>query len=181
MTTRQHSHTFGFGIVFIDQSGITTPFTTPQFPFIHVQQKTQDNLRPAFALSQGPSVRPPIPLTPDAGLGQSVYTADRQAGSGYVQQWNLAVQHAITNSAESHTSDRHSRGHTRLQPQPAHGRPACPGRVVAPDCAHSWIQIPSSSIGGRTVTQAQLLISLPQCRKISPQQRSDKLQRLRQI
>ena len=31
----------GFGIVFIDQSGITTPFTTPQFPFIqNVQQRT---------------------------------------------------------------------------------------------------------------------------------------------
>ena len=36
----------GFGIVFIDQSGITTPFTTPQFPFIqNVQQKTQDGVR----------------------------------------------------------------------------------------------------------------------------------------
>ena len=88
----------GFGIVFIDQSGITTPFTTPQFPFIqNVQQRTQDNLRPAFVLSQGPSVAP-IPLTPDAGLGQSVYTADRQAGSGYVQQWNLAIQRAITSN-----------------------------------------------------------------------------------
>ena len=45
----------GFGIVFIDQSGITTPFTTPQFPFIqNVQQRTQDNLRPHSSLSQGP-------------------------------------------------------------------------------------------------------------------------------
>ena len=39
-----------------------------------------------------------LPLTPDAGLGQSVYTANRSAGSGYVQQWNLAVQRAITNN-----------------------------------------------------------------------------------
>jgi hypothetical protein len=31
----------GYGIVFIDQSGITTPFTTPQFPFI--QSVTQKN------------------------------------------------------------------------------------------------------------------------------------------
>jgi hypothetical protein len=60
-----------------------------------VQQKTQDNLRPAFVLSHGPSVSP-IPLTPDAGLGQSVYTVKRSVGSGYVEQWNLAVQHAIT-------------------------------------------------------------------------------------
>jgi hypothetical protein len=88
----------GFGIVFIDQSGITTPFTVPQFPFIQsVTQKTQDSVNAAFALSHGPSVAP-IPLTPDAGLGQSVYTADRTAGSGYVQQWNLAVQRAVTNN-----------------------------------------------------------------------------------
>ena len=157
----------GFGIVFIDQSGITTPFTTPQFPFIqNVQQKTQDNLRPAFVLSQGPSVAP-IPLTPDAGLGQSVYTADRRAGSGYSQQWNLAVQHAITNnlSAEiayvgSHivhvgipdsnlnqlTADQLAQGASLLQtlPNPYYG------------------QIPaSSSIGGKTITQAQLLKPYP--------------------
>jgi hypothetical protein len=86
----------GFGIVFIDQSGITTPFTTPQFPFIqNVQQRTQESVNAAFRLSAGPTVSP-IPLTPDAGLGQSVYTADRKAGSGYVEQWNLAVQRAIT-------------------------------------------------------------------------------------
>lgn len=88
----------GFGIVFIDQSGITTPFTTPQFPFIQaVQQKTTDSYTAPFTLSSGPAVTP-IALTPDAGLGQSVYTVNRKAGSGYVEQWNLAVQHAITNN-----------------------------------------------------------------------------------
>ncbi|QEE27799.1 carboxypeptidase regulatory-like domain-containing protein [Terriglobus albidus] len=86
----------GFGIVFIDQSGITTPFTTPQYPFIqNVQQRTQDGYVAPFKLSSGPAVSS-IPLTPDAGLGQSVYTANRNAGSGYVEQWNLAVQRAIT-------------------------------------------------------------------------------------
>ncbi|HEY9137649.1 MAG TPA: carboxypeptidase regulatory-like domain-containing protein, partial [Terriglobus sp.] len=88
----------GFGIVFIDQSGITTPFTTPQYPFIqNVQQKTTDSYTAPFVLSGGPTVSP-IALTPDAGLGQSVYTANRKAGSGYVQQWNLAVQRAINNN-----------------------------------------------------------------------------------
>lgn len=157
----------GFGIVFIDQSGITTPFTTPQFPFIqNVQQKTQDNLSPAFVISHGPSVAP-IPLTPDAGLGQSVYTADRSAGSGYSQQWNLAIQRCITNnlSAEiayvgSHivhvgipdsnlnqlTADQLAQGASLLQtvPNPYYG------------------QIPSSSsIGGKTITRAQLLKPYP--------------------
>lgn len=88
----------GFGIVFIDQSGITTPFTTPQFPFIQsVTQKTQDSVNPAFALAKGPSVAPIAP-TPNAGLGQSVYTANRTAGSGYVEQWNVAIQRAITSN-----------------------------------------------------------------------------------
>jgi len=88
----------GFGIVFIDQSGITTPFTTPQYPFIqNVQQKTQDGYAAAFQLANGPTVTQ-IPLTPDAGLGQSVYTVKRTEGSGYVEQWNLAVQRSITNS-----------------------------------------------------------------------------------
>lgn len=88
----------GFGIVFIDQSGITTPFTTPQYPFIqNVQQPTLDNLTAAFALRNGPSVAP-VSYTPDAGLGQSVYTTNRSAGSGYVEQWNLAVQRSLTNN-----------------------------------------------------------------------------------
>lgn len=86
----------GFGIVFIDQSGITTPFTTPEFPFVQSpQQKTVDGYTPTFLLHNGPTVQANA-LTPDAGLGQSVYTATRSAGSGYVEQWNLAVQRALT-------------------------------------------------------------------------------------
>ena len=157
----------GFGIVFIDQSGITTPFTTPQFPFIqNVQQKTQDNLRPAFVLSQGPSVAP-IPLTPDAGLGQSVYTADRHAGSGYSQQWNLAVQHAITNnlSAEVAYAGSHvvhvgipdSNLNQLSADQLAQGAPLL---QTVPNPYYG--QIPSSSsLGGKTITLAQLLKPYP--------------------
>ncbi len=86
----------GFGIVFIDQSGITTPFTVPQFPFIqNVQQATSDSITSPFALQNGPTVSP-IALTPSAGLGQSVYTSNRTAGSGYAEQWNLAFQRSIT-------------------------------------------------------------------------------------
>jgi len=86
----------GFGIVFIDQSGITTPFTAPQFPFIqNVRQATGDSINSPFTLSSGPTVQP-IALSPDADLGQSVYTANRALGSGYVQQWNLAVQRELT-------------------------------------------------------------------------------------
>jgi Carboxypeptidase regulatory-like domain len=86
----------GYGLVWIEQTGITTPFTIPQFPFLQTtSQRTLDNINPAFFLSTGPSVAP-IPLTPDAGLGQGVFTVNRDLGSGYAQQWNLAVQRELT-------------------------------------------------------------------------------------
>ena len=85
----------GYALVWIEQAGITTPFTQPQFPFLqNVTQRSLDAVRPAFVLSQGPTVAP-ISLTPDAGLGQSVYGVTRELGSGYVQQWNAALQREL--------------------------------------------------------------------------------------
>ncbi len=163
----------GFGIVFIDQSGITTPFTTPQFPFIqNVQQKTQDNLRAAFALSNGPSVSP-IPLTPDAGLGQSVYTVKRSAGSGYVEQWNLALQRAITTNLSVefayvgshivHVGIPDSNLNQLTAAELADG-PALLKTVPNP----FYGQIPSSSsLGGKNITRAQLLKPYPRFQNIA--------------
>ncbi len=157
----------GFGIVFIDQSGITTPFTTPQFPFIqNVQQKTQDSVNAAFALSGGPSVAP-IPFTPDAGLGQSVYTVKKTAGSGYVQQWNVAVQREITRNLSAeiayvgshivHVGVPDSNLNQLTASQLAQG-PSLLTQVANPYNG----QLPaSSSIGGKTVSQAQLLKPYP--------------------
>ncbi len=86
----------GYGVIWIEMAGITTPFTIPQFPFIQaVSQRTLDNINPAFALSIGPSVAP-IPPTPDAGLGQGVFSVDANLSSGYAQQWNFAVQRELT-------------------------------------------------------------------------------------
>ena len=84
-----------YGMVWIEQAGITTPFTTPVFPFLQtVSQRTLDNIAPAFTLSSGPRVEP-IPLTPTAGLGQGVFAVDRDLGSGYVQQWNTSLQREL--------------------------------------------------------------------------------------
>ncbi len=157
----------GFGIVFIDQSGITTPFTTPQFPFIqNVQQKTQDSVNAAFALSAGPSVAP-IPLTPDAGLGQSVYTANRAAGSGYVQQWNLALQRELTRNLSVevayvgshivHVGIPDSNLNQLTAGQLAEGTPLL---AKVPNPYYGELPI-SSSIGGKTTTAAQLLKPYP--------------------
>ncbi|WP_263367291.1 TonB-dependent receptor [Edaphobacter bradus] len=167
----------GFGIVFIDQSGITTPFTTPQYPFIqNVQQKTTDGFVPAFQLSKGPTVTP-IPLTPDAGLGQSVYTANRKAGSGYVQQWNLAVQRSITNNLSveiayvgSHIvhvgiPDANLNQLTAAQLATGLTNPtALTAQVTNP---YYGLIPPSSSIGGPKVAAAQLLKPYPRFQNVA--------------
>lgn len=157
----------GFGIVFIDQSGITTPFTTPQFPFIqNVQQKTQDNVNAAFSLSSGPSVAPIAP-TQNAGLGQSVYTVNRRAGSGYAQQWNLAVQHAITNNLSIEIAYVGSHiVHVGIPDSNLNQLTAAQlaqGTSLLTQVANPYYgQLPSSSsIGGKTVSQAQLLKPYP--------------------
>src|SRR5207253_7896827 len=56
-------------------------------------------IAPAFVLAAGPNVEP-VPLTPNAGIGQGVFSVDRDLGSGYVQQWNASVQRELT----AHTS-----------------------------------------------------------------------------
>jgi hypothetical protein len=157
----------GFGIVFIDQSGITTPFTTPQFPFIqNVQQKTQDSVNAAFALSHGPSVAP-IPFTADAGLGQSVYTVKKTAGSGYVQQWNVAVQREITTNLSAEVAYVGSHiVHVGIPDSNLNQLTAsqlAQGSSLLTQVANPYFgQLPhSSSIGGKTVSQAQLLKPYP--------------------
>ena len=86
----------GYGMVWIEMAGITTPFTTPTFPFLQtVTQRTLDNLTPAFVLQRGPSVAPIAP-TPGAGLGQGVFSVNAGLGSGYVQQWNVSVQRELS-------------------------------------------------------------------------------------
>ncbi len=85
----------GYGMIWFEQSGITTPFTLPQFPFVQtVGQQTQDNVNAAFILRDGPSVQV-VPPGPNAGLGQGVFGSQRDNGSGYSQQWNFTVQRTI--------------------------------------------------------------------------------------
>lgn len=82
----------GYGMVFFEQTGITTPFTLPQFPFIQtLGQQSPDSINPAFVLASGPAVQPAAP-NPNSGLGQGVFGAQRDNGSGYSQQWNFTIQ-----------------------------------------------------------------------------------------
>jgi hypothetical protein len=82
----------GYGMTWIEQAGITTPFTTPLFPFTQtVSQRSTDNIKSTFTLSQGPTVKPSDP-NPNSGLGQGVFGVQRDQNSGYAQQWNLSLQ-----------------------------------------------------------------------------------------
>ncbi|MEQ1575897.1 MAG: carboxypeptidase regulatory-like domain-containing protein, partial [Vicinamibacterales bacterium] len=163
----------GYAMVWIEMAGITTPFTTPVFPFLQtVSQRTLDNIAPAFTLANGPRVEP-IPRTPSAGLGQGVFAVDRDLGSGYVQQWNtslqrelssnVAVEVAYVGSKITHvgipdsnlnqlTVDQLAQGSSLLQrvPNPYFGT------------------IPrSSSLGDPTIPLAQLLKPYPQYTSVS--------------
>ena len=157
----------GYSMTWIEQAGITTPFTTPLFPFIQtVGQRSLDNIFPAFVLSAGPTVQVTQP-NPDSGLGQGVFGTDRPNGSGYAQQWNLSLQKTLFSDLSIEvgylgskitrlgvpdvnlnqlTADQLAQGSTLTQsvPNPYFG------------------QIPiSSSIGGPTVTRQQLLRPYP--------------------
>jgi hypothetical protein len=157
----------GYGVIWIEQAGITTPFTVPQFPFIQaVSQRTLDNINPAFTLANGPTVAP-LPIGPEAGLGQGVFTVDRDLGSGYAQQWNFAVQRELTKnmvvevayagSKITHVGIPDSNVNQLTADQLALG-PALLTRVPNP----FFGQIPrSSSLGDPTIPLAQLLKPFP--------------------
>lgn len=88
----------GYSLTWIEQAGITTPFTTPLFPFIQTQTlQTLDNIQPALVLEAGTRLRAIAP-NPDAGRGQGVFGVQRDNGSGYAQQWNLSLQKTIGRS-----------------------------------------------------------------------------------
>jgi hypothetical protein len=158
----------GYGVVWIEQAGITTPFTIPQFPFIQaVSQRTLDNINPAFVLANGPTVAP-LPINPDAGLGQGVFTVDRDLGSGYAQQWNFAVQRELTKnmvvevayagSKITHVGIPDTNINQLTASQLALG-PALLTRVANP----FFGRIPrSSSLGDPTIPVAQLLKPFPE-------------------
>jgi len=164
----------GYGLVWIEQTGITTPFTVPQFPFLQTtSQRTLDNINPAFVLSGGPSVAP-IPLTPDAGLGQGVFTVNRDLGSGYAQQWNFAIQREVTRNMSfevayvgshiTHVGIPDVNINQLTVDQLATGSPLLQ-KVTNP----FFGEIPrSSSLGDPTIAAGQLLKPFPEFLTVAP-------------
>jgi len=158
----------GFAVVWIEQAGITTPFTVPYFPFLQsVTQRTLDNVNPAFILSAGPSVAPLGP-TPDAGLGQGVFSVDRELGSGYVQQWNLAVQRELTRNTSVEIAYAGSKitrvGIPDTNINQLTAEQLSMGSALLANVPNPYFGIipRSSSLGNPTISQAQLLKPYPQ-------------------
>jgi Carboxypeptidase regulatory-like domain/TonB dependent receptor-like, beta-barrel len=163
----------GYGLVWIEMAGITTPFTTPTFPFLQdVSQRTLDNIAPAFVLAYGPTVTP-VGLTPTAGLGQGVFAVNSTLGSGYAQQWNVSVQRELTTNTAVEVSYVGSKithigipdsNINQLTEEQLQLGPALLARVPNP----FFGLIPrSSSIGDPTVTVAQLMKPYPEYTAVS--------------
>ncbi len=88
----------GYGLTWIEQAGITTPFTTPLFPFIRsLSQRSLDNIQAAFTLANGPTLQIG-PADANSGLGQGVFAVQRDQKSGYAQQWNFSLQKTLGTS-----------------------------------------------------------------------------------
>jgi len=157
----------GYGMVYFEQSGITTPFTIPQFPFVQtLGQQTQDNVNAAFKLSNGPTVEVTAP-NPNSGLGQGVFGVDRNNGSGYSQQWNFTVQKTIGKDWNVEVAYLGSKN-TRLGIPDANinqlpTQYLSLGAALLTKVSNPYVgQIPaSSSLGGATIAEQQLLRPFP--------------------
>jgi hypothetical protein len=154
-------------MVWFEQTGITTPFTLPQFPFVQtVGQQSQDNINPAFALSGGPTVQVVAP-NPNSGLGQGVFGVDRNAGSGYSQQWNLIVQKTFGRDLNFEIGYLGSKNtHLGLPESNLNQVPAASlamGSALTVKVPNPYYgQIPAaSSLGQPTIAQQQLLRAFP--------------------
>jgi hypothetical protein len=157
----------GYGIAWFEQTGITTPFTLPQFPFVQtVGQQSQDNINPAFVLSAGPSVQV-TPPNPNSGLGQGVFGVDRHVGSGYSQQWNLTAQKTLAGDLNFEAGYLGSKNtHLGLPEANLNQVPAADltmGSALTVKVPNPYYgQIPaSSSLGQPTIAAQQLLRSFP--------------------
>jgi Carboxypeptidase regulatory-like domain/TonB dependent receptor len=157
----------GYGLTWIEQAGITTPFTTPFFPFIQTAgQRSLDNINPAFVLSRGPSVQVMQP-NPDSGLGQGVFAVERNQKSGYAQQWNLSFQKTFRDQWSTEIGYLGSKltnlGVPDVNMNQLTAEQLALGATLTQQVPNPFFgQIPeTSSLGGPTIARQQLLRPFP--------------------
>ena len=143
----------GYGMMFFEQSGITTPFTIPQFPFVQtVGQQSQDNVNAAFLLSNGPTVQV-TPPNPNSGLGQGVFGVDQQQRLGLFAAMEL---HGSKNHREGLERgsrlpglEEYAAGHTGCEHQPASRAIPFHGRGAADESSESVLRADSGLVVSR--------------------------------
>ena len=134
----------GYGMVWIEMAGITTPFTTPVFPFLQtVSQRTLDNITPAFTLAERAQRR------------ADSADAERRSRAGRVLRRprpGLRLRPAVerVGSARAHVEHRrggrlhrvedHPRRPSRHEPESADRRSARAGRDAAAARAESVLR-----------------------------------------
>lgn len=157
----------GYSMTWIEQAGITTPFTTPLFPFIQtIGQQSLDNIRPAFVLAEGPTVRLAT-NGPDAGLGQGVFGVDRTGRSGYAQQWNFSLQKTFGSTWSFEAGYLGSKltrlGVPDVNLNQLSVEQLALGSQLTQQVANPYLgQIPANtSLGGATIARGQLLRPYP--------------------
>jgi hypothetical protein len=163
----------GYGLTWIEQAGITTPFTTPLFPFVRtLGQRSLDNRTAAFVLSQGLGVN----LTPpdaNAGLGQGVFGVQRNNGSGYAQQWNFALQKTFGENWSIETGYLGSKltrlGVPDVNLNQLRVSDLALGAQLTQQVPNPYFDEipPSSSLGGPTIARQQLLRPYPRFTEVT--------------
>ncbi len=163
----------GYGLTWIEQAGITTPFTTPLFPFVRtLGQRSLDNRTAAFVLSQGPGVNV-TPPDANAGLGQGVFGVQRSNGSGYAQQWNFALQKTFGENWSIETGYLGSKltrlGVPDVNLNQLRVSDLALGAQLTQQVANPFFgEIPpSSSLGGPTIARQQLLRPYPRFTEVT--------------
>src|SRR4029077_20134659 len=135
-------------------------------------QRTLDNISPAFVLKNGPTVTP-VGATPNAGLGQGVFTVDPDLGSGYAQQWNVSIQREVTTNTVIEVSYLGSKitniglPDSNINQLTEEQLKLGPTLLQKVDNPFVGIVPASSSIGGPTITRAQLMKPYPDYTAVS--------------
>jgi hypothetical protein len=160
-------------------AGITTPFTTPTFPFLQtVSQPSLDSIDPAFLLQNGPGVAPLAPA-PDAGLGQGVFAVNGTLGSGYVQQWNVSLQRELTHNTSVEVAYVGSKITNVGIPDSNLNQLTVAdlslGSTLTKTVPNPYFGIipRTSSLGGPTISEAQLLKPYPRFTTVSLYRNND--------
>ena len=86
----------GYGMVWIEMAGITTPFTTPGVSVPPDGDAAHARQHHAGVRAGGGTPRGADSADAECRPRPGVFSVDRDLGSGYVQQWNTSVQRELS-------------------------------------------------------------------------------------